>query len=69
MKVPLLDLRPPLEELRDEIIEIVDDMTEDNNYDLVITRADVITVSKNIDITNDVMKRLNKELSSIKVKD
>ena len=45
-----------LNELRDEIVDIVDDMTMDNHYDLVITRADVITVSKNIDITADVMK-------------
>ena len=55
--------------LRDEIIEIVDEMTKEDNYDLVITRADVITVSKNIDITEKVMNRLNKQLPSVKVKD
>ncbi len=58
-----------LNELKDEIIKIVDDMTVENNYDLVITRADVINVSKNIDITADIMNKLNKSLSSIKVKD
>lgn len=58
-----------LNKLRDEIIEIVDDMTVKNNYDLVLTRADVMTVSKNIDITAEVMKRLNKSTPDIKVRD
>ena len=37
------------------------------NYDLVITRADVITVSKNIDITAEVMKELDSRLKTVKV--
>tara|TARA_B100001750_G_scaffold230957_1_gene227896 strand:+ start:2497 stop:3006 length:510 start_codon:yes stop_codon:yes gene_type:complete len=53
--------------LRDEIVEIVDEMTVKNNYDLVITRADVITVSKNIDITAEVMKELDSRLKTVKV--
>ena len=58
-----------LNELKDKIVEIVDDMTDDNGYDLVITRADVVIVSKDIDITAAVMKRLNKELSTVKVRE
>jgi len=58
-----------LNKLRDEIIDIVDDLTVENQYDLVITRADVMTVSRDIDITADVMKALNKSLSSVKVRD
>ena len=32
MKVPLLDLRPPLEELRDEIIEAVTQVIDSTRY-------------------------------------
>ena len=58
-----------LNKLRDEIVEIVDDMADKRGYDLVLTRADVITVSKDIDITAEVMRRLNKETKYIKVRD
>ena len=58
-----------LNTLRDEIIEIVDDMTVENQYDIVITRADVMTVSRDLDITADIMKTLNKTMPSVKVRD
>lgn len=57
-----------LNELRDEIVEIVGNMSQDNGYDLVISRADVVIVAKSIDITADVMKKLDKSLSKISVK-
>lgn len=57
-----------LNELRDEIVDIVGDMATDNGYDLVISRADVVIVAKHIDITAEVMKKLNDKLSSVKVK-
>ncbi len=58
-----------LNKLKDEIVDIIDNMTVKNGYDLVLTRADVVTVSKDIDITSKVMDRLNDEVKSIKVKD
>lgn len=58
-----------LNKLKDEIVDIIDNMTAKNGYDLVLTRADVVTVSKDIDITSKVMDRLNDEVKSIKVKD
>lgn len=58
-----------LNKLRDKVISIVDEMTVTNKYDLVITRADVMTVSRDLDITSDVMRKLNSTMSSIKVKD
>jgi outer membrane protein len=57
-----------LNKLRDEIVEIVGNMATDRGYDLVISRADVVIVSKKIDITAEVMKELNKNLSTVKVK-
>ena len=58
-----------LNQLRDNIVEIVGDMATDNGYDLVISRGEVIVVAKTIDITADVMARLNKQVKSISVKD
>ncbi|PCH99714.1 MAG: outer membrane family protein [Alphaproteobacteria bacterium] len=57
-----------LNKLRDQIVKIVGNISTDNGYDLVISRADVVIVSKKIDITADVMKKLNKKLSTVKVK-
>jgi len=57
-----------LNKLRDEIVEIVGDLSTDRGYDLVISRADVVIVSKEIDITAEVMKKLNSRLNTIKVK-
>lgn len=54
--------------LRDEIVSIVDEMTVKNKYDIVLTREDIITVSKDIDITADVMKELDKRLKTVKVR-
>lgn len=57
-----------LNKLRDEIVDIVGNMATDRGYDLVISRADVVIVTKDMDITAEVMKKLDKELSSVKVK-
>lgn len=57
-----------LNKLRDEIVSIVGAMATDNSYDLVISRADVVIVAKHIDITAEVMKKLNKKVSTVKVK-
>lgn len=54
--------------LRDKIVEIVGNMAADNQYDLVISRADVVIVSKNIDITAAVLKKLDNQLKTVKVK-
>lgn len=57
-----------LNKIREEIVGIVGEMAEKNGYDVVITRANVVIVSKEIDITAEVLKKLDKKLSSVKVK-
>jgi Skp family chaperone for outer membrane proteins len=57
-----------LNKLRDEIVDIVSDMATTEKYDLVISRADVVIVSKSIDITAQVMEKLNSKVKTIKVK-
>ena len=58
-----------LGKLRDEIVDIVEDVAEDKKYDLVLSNNEIITSSQKLDITDDIMKLLNEELSSVKVKD
>lgn len=52
-------------ELREEIINIVATIAEEEKFDLVISRQEVVIVSKEIDITESVMTRLNKELPKL----
>jgi len=58
-----------LKKLQDNIVDIVEDVTEENNYDLVLTHADVIIASEDMDITTDILKRLNNAVKTIKVVD
>lgn len=54
--------------LRTKVLNIVAREGEKNKYDLVISRTDVVIVAKEIDITGVIMKQLNEELPSVKVK-
>lgn len=53
--------------LRSEIVKIVAELGESRKYDLVLSRTDVVIVSKDLDVTQDVMEKLNSGLSSVKV--
>lgn len=54
-------------ELREAIVEIVADVSDKQSYDLVISRQEVVIVSKEIDITEAIMDRLNDDHSKIKL--
>lgn len=54
--------------LRTKVLNLVAKEGEKNKYDLVISRTDVVIVAKEIDITAVIMKQLNDELPSVKVK-
>lgn len=58
-------LKNAMKELRIEILEIVADIAEEKDLKLVISRQNVIVVDKGIDITSDVLKRLDKSLKSV----
>jgi outer membrane protein len=58
-----------LKKLKDEIIDVVEDIADDNEYDMVLSNTNVLVVSEKIDITSDVMNALNKEISTISVRD
>lgn len=56
------------QQLRIKILEIVAKMATENEYDMVLSRQNVVIVSPDFDITDDVMERLNNELKEIELK-
>ena len=56
-----------LGKLRDEILNIVADVAEKENYDLVMSKQNVVLGKKRIDMTEQVLSRLNKKIKKIKV--
>lgn len=56
-------------ELRTEIIKVVAEMSEKENYTMVITKQNVILAEKELDITERVMTELNKRVKTIKLDD
>lgn len=57
-----------LNKLRGEIVKVVADIGEKQNLDLVLARTDVVIVDKSLDITADVLKRIDTTLPDVKVK-
>ena len=53
--------------LRSEIVKDVAEIGEKQNLDLVLARTDVVIVSKTLDITAEVLERINKDLPSVTV--
>jgi len=54
-----------LQALRSEIFKIVAESAEKESYTLVLSRQNVVLAEKSIDITQDVMKQLNKSVKKI----
>jgi Skp family chaperone for outer membrane proteins len=56
-----------LTDLRKNIIEVTASVADEAKYQVVLTRDSVVIVQKEMDITNEVLSRLNKKISSIKL--
>jgi Skp family chaperone for outer membrane proteins len=54
--------------LRSEIVKDVAEIGNKQNLDMVLARTDVVIVSKNLDITQQVLTRLDADLPSVNVK-
>lgn len=54
-----------LNTLRQETVTIVAEMADKNEYDIVLGRQNVILAAKEKDITQEVMKKLNKKLKKV----
>lgn len=53
--------------VRENVLGIVSDMAKDKNYDIVLQRSDLMFARDTLDITEEVMKKLNDKLPSVKV--
>ncbi|MFN3701524.1 MAG: OmpH family outer membrane protein [Alphaproteobacteria bacterium] len=51
--------------LRSEALSIIAGVAEDQGYDLVLTRQNIVLVAKQYDITDEVMERINSRLKHI----
>jgi len=56
-----------LMELRKQIVKVVAEISEKESYTLVITRQNVVLAEKDRDITEQVMKQLDKQLPDLKL--
>lgn len=52
-------------QLRGEILKIVADMAEERNYDVVMSRQNIVLVAKTLDITEEVMAAINAKIKEI----
>lgn len=57
-----------LAQLRNKIVSIVASIADEGEYDLVINRQNIILVDKSMDITSEVLTKLDKTMSKIEVK-
>lgn len=51
--------------LRKIIIQTTAEVSDERKFDIVLTRESVVIVNKNMDITNEVLKRMDKKISNI----
>lgn len=56
------------DQLRDEITKVVEGIVKEKGYDLVLSSQNVVVGNNTLNITKEVMDRLNKDVSSISVK-
>jgi len=63
-----LGVKESVQKIEKEISKIVQAIATEKGYDLVLTRNNVFIGSKELDISEDVMARLNENLSKVKLK-
>lgn len=62
-----IGLSKALVELRSNIVTVVREIAKERNADLVLNDQQVIIVNSSLDVTDEVMRRLNAKISDIKV--
>jgi len=55
-------------QLRKEIVEISADLAEEEGYSMILSRDNVVIVEKDLDVTDEALKRLNKNIQKIDLK-
>lgn len=54
--------------LKENMLQVISDMAAEKKYQLVITKQNVIIGDKSLEVTDDVLSRLNGKIKSIEVK-
>ncbi len=54
--------------LKENMLQVISDMAAEKKYQLVITKQNVIIGDKSLEVTDDVLTRLNGKIKSIEVK-
>ena len=52
-------------EVRQALIEVAKEMATDKNIDLILLKATVVIASRELDITDEVLQRLNEKLPKV----
>lgn len=60
-------LSAALKDLRKNIFQVTAEVADDAGYKVVLTRSSVVIVEKNIEITEQVLKQLDKTVQTIKL--
>jgi Skp family chaperone for outer membrane proteins len=56
-----------MDTLREQLYLTVQSIADEKGYDLVISSRDVIAGAKSLDITEETLQRMNKNVSDIKL--
>jgi Skp family chaperone for outer membrane proteins len=56
-----------MDQLRENLYAVVQEIADERSYDLVISSKDVIAGQKSLDITEETLKRLNAKVKTIKL--
>lgn len=59
-------LKDSLGEIRGKVISIIDNLSKAKGFDMAIPRSQILHADNSLDITNDVLDKLNKELPKVK---
>ena len=58
-------LSAALDQLRNEVTTITEEIAQQEGYEVVLTRENIVIISKEMDITDKVLKRMNEAVSNI----
>jgi outer membrane protein len=57
-----------MSKVNDEIKEIISDLSKENGYDIIIPASQALFYKDKYDISEEVLKRLNKKITKVKIK-
>jgi outer membrane protein len=56
-----------MQKVNDAMVQVISDIVQEKNYQIVLTKTQVVIVQTALDITPEVMRRLNRKLPTVTV--